>query len=127
MAIGSIVYSCTFSKEINNDCSFMSQKTVSMTIMLGTFSLLESQCVSTSLTVFLTQAWSSKTMFSLFVKIFFLRKHASLYTSHILLWISYGLHFSASKSSMTSSFQAYGTLFNLLPFWTVLKQIFFQD
>ena len=54
------------------------------------FSLLESQCISTSWTIFSTQAHSEKP--SSFV---------SLYTSHTLMKISHGLHFSATKDLMT--------------------------
>ena len=51
----------------------------------------ESMCVQTH----------DKPMFSPCVKIFFLLKPASLSTSHILLSISHGLHFSATKTLMT--------------------------
>ena len=47
------------------------------------FSLPESQYVSIPLSVFLTQFWSGKHMFHLFVG--FWREHASPYESHIVL------------------------------------------
>ena len=49
------------------------------------------------------KARSYKPIFSPFVNIFWL-KHVSLYTSHILLKISHGLHFSATKIFLTELF-----------------------
>ena len=54
---------------------FMSQNTVSMTFFTDccaqNFYLLESQCVSISWTVFLIHACRDKSMFSLFVNLYF--------------------------------------------------------
>ena len=84
----------------------MFEKTVIMNFFIDLFKRNffftgESVCLH-FMNCILTQARGSKAMFSPFVKIFFfLLKCASPYTSCIVLKISHGLHFSATKNLMT--------------------------
>ena len=75
-----------------------SKNTVSMTFLLTTesetFSLQESQCVSTPMTVFLTQAHCSHLMISPFVKIFWLLR------THYTFFCKHNLHISPFCSSL---------------------------
>ena len=80
---------------------FMFQKTTRMTFCTERCAcyilFTECLCVSPPWTVFLTLAFRSKTMFSTYVSIFWL-KHVSRYTSHILVWSLLSLLAGPSES-----------------------------
>ena len=106
----------------------MSQNTVSTIFFTvpRTFFSSESQCVSTTWTVFFTQAHSGKPMFRLFIKIFGL-KYVSPYISLILLQILYNYIICTSqppKIWWQTSVQAWSILFDLPSLQIATKQLF---
>ena len=127
LAMQSIVYSCIFFKEIKwsvlSCLRRMSAWPSLLTTTLGTFSLPESQCISTQWTVFLTQAHYAKPIFSPFVKIFLIKICFAIHITHSINFTRFALLSYHQKFDDFSSMEG----FDLLPFWIASKQIFLWE
>ena len=94
------VYICTFLKEINNDGSLHDY-----------CARWESTCFN-SINCLSAKVSRGRLIFTPFINIFFSPKYASWCKSHIFLWISYSLHFSATKIWWQISVQAESTQYD---------------